>query len=98
MPPAASYQNGATPLSVTREVGTAEKRNRPGLGTGWGDAVDSAISYTKFEREGGKPRSLDVIYYNDKEGIGAMSQSWSYNGGGMQRGANGLVEWGVKSG
>jgi len=91
-------QRGATPTPVKREEGTIQKRNRPGLGTGWGDAVDSAISYTKFEREGSKPKSLDVIYYNNKEGIDAMSQSWSYSGAGMQKGANGLVEWGVKSG
>jgi len=94
----ANDQSAVTPTSVKREAGSIEKRNRPGLGTGWGDAVDSAISYTKFDRAGSKPKSLDVIYYNDKEGIDAMSQSWGYNGGGMQKGANGLVEWGVKSG
>ncbi|WP_165788655.1 hypothetical protein [Rubritalea profundi] len=91
-------QSAVTPMSVTRELGFIEKRNRPGLGTGWGDAVNSAISYTKFEREGSKPKSLEIIYYNDKEGIDAMSQSWSYSGEGMQKGAKGLVEWGVKSG
>jgi hypothetical protein len=86
------------PAAVTREVDSIEKRDRPGLGTGWGDSVNSAISYTKFEREGGEPRSLNVIYYNDKEGIDAMSKTRQYNGGGMQTGAGGLVEWGVKSG
>lgn len=91
-------QSAMTPTPVGQEVKSIEKRNRPGLGTGWGDSVKSTISYTKFEREGSKPRSLDVIYYNDKEGIDAMSQSWGYNGGGMQKGAKGLVEWGVKSG
>jgi hypothetical protein len=97
-PVAAGVRAESQPLSVKQEVGSLEKRSRPGLGTGWGDTVDSAITYTKFERGGSKPKSLDIIYYNDKEGIEAMAQSWSYNGAGMQKEDNGLVEWGVKSG
>lgn len=71
---------------------------RPGLGTGWGDERDSPMSYTSFRRAGTKPSSgVATIYYNDREGIDAMT-SWKSSGRGMQKAAGGLVEWGVKSG
>jgi len=71
-------------------------QERPGLGTGWGDDIASSVSYSSFQRASKKPNSISTIYYNDKEGIKAMTNSWSYNGSGMQKAANGLVEWGVK--
>ncbi|MBT8044803.1 MAG: hypothetical protein KJO79_07620 [Verrucomicrobiae bacterium] len=74
-------------------------KSRPGLGTGWGDEVSSNIGYTSFRRSGSKPAGVSTIYYNDKEGVAAMTGgSWRYTGSGMQRAAGGLVEWGVKSG
>lgn len=72
-------------------------KQRPGIGTGWGGEVKSRIGYTSFNRSNKKP-AIASIYYNDKEGIKAMTSSWSHTGKGMQRAANGLVEWGVKSG
>lgn len=72
------------------------KRSRPGLGTGWGSEVSSNVGYTSFKRTSSKPKSVASIYYNDKAGVAAMTGSWRYTGSGMQRAANGLVEWGVK--
>jgi len=69
---------------------------RPGLGTGWGNEVSSNIDYTSFTRASSKPRGVSTIYYNDKEGVAAMIDSWRYSGSGMQPAADGLVEWGVK--
>lgn len=77
---------------------TAVKQQRPGLGTGWGDEVESSIDYTKFSRANHQPAGVATIYYNDKEGINAMTHSRKYSGKGMQPAANGLVEWGVKGG
>lgn len=71
-------------------------KTRPGLGTGWGSEVSSNIGYTSFRRASSKPESVATIYYNDKEGVAAMTGAWRYTGSGMQRAANGLVEWGVK--
>ena len=69
---------------------------RPGLGTGWGDRLSSEMGYTGFVRGASKPYGgVASIYYNDKEGVAAMT-SWKYSGKGMQTAANGLVEWGVK--
>lgn len=70
--------------------------SRPGLGTGWGTEVSSNVHYTSFKRGSSKPISVASIYYNDKDGIAAMTKPWKYSGSGMQRAANGLVEWGVK--
>lgn len=73
-------------------------KNRPGLGTGWGNQVSSNVGYTSFTRASSKPKSVSSIYYNDKEGVTALAGSWKYSGSGMQKAAGGLVEWGVKGG
>ncbi len=72
------------------------KRTRPGLGTGWGDEVDSPLSYDKFERGSKTPQGIATIYYNDKEGVSAMTDGYYWKDGKMKRAANNLVEWGVK--
>jgi hypothetical protein len=75
-----------------------QKRERPGLGTGWGDDLASVVNFTSFTRASANNRPVSVasIYYNDKEGIKAMTNAWNYNGKGLQKAANGMVEWGVK--
>lgn len=75
---------------------TPQPRERPGLGTSWGDDVASTVNFTGFTRANASPDSIASIYYNDKEGIKAMTSSWSYDGKGLQQAANGMVEWGVK--
>ena len=95
--PATTTRSSGTALghaAYTPQVDVAQPR--PGLGTGWGDKVKSNISYTNFARSSSKPTGVSSIYYNDKEGVAAMTGHWKYTGKGMQRAANGLVEWGVK--
>jgi hypothetical protein len=70
---------------------------RPGLGTGYGEEVESAIRYTTFKRSEGKPSSINMLYYNDKDGVTAMTNGSKVRGNGLQRSADGLVEWGVKT-
>lgn len=80
-----------------RHVGVSSTPiERPGLGTGWGKDISAKIDYTDFQRSSNKPSGVSSIYYNDKEGIKAMTSSWKYNGSGLQKAAGGLVEWGVK--
>ena len=69
---------------------------RPGLGTSWGEDVVSSVTFTNFQRAQAQPHSVSSIYYNDQEGIKAMTRSWTYRGKGLQKAANGMVEWGVK--
>lgn len=68
---------------------------RPGLATGWGDEKSSHVRTVDFTRASSKPAGTDVIYYNDKRGIAAMTGS-SQRVGAMQTAAGNLVEWGVK--
>lgn len=71
------------------------KQNRPGLATGWGNEKKSSLSGQSFVRSSSKPAGTDVIYYNDKKGIEAMTGSRTKVAG-MQTAAGGMVEWGVK--
>lgn len=91
---AAKYPSIAGSKRMTQPKSTPQER--PGLGTGWGDDVASAVNFTSFQRANARPASIASIYYNDKEGIKAMTNSWNYSGKGLQKTANGMVEWGVK--
>ena len=72
---------------------------RSGLATGWGDEVNSKMSYTSFVRASSKPTgNISMIRYNDTDGAASMGVNKSYKTSGMQSAAGGLVEWGVKSG
>lgn len=71
------------------------EQERPGLATGWGDEMKSKMSYVSFTRSSSKPAGTDVIYYNDSDGIDAMS-GYHYKVEGMQTAAGEMVEWGVK--
>jgi hypothetical protein len=55
------------------------------------------MSYTSFHRASSKPVGTDAIFYNDSEGIKAMSRA-PEKVGPMQTAAGSLVEWGIKSG
>jgi hypothetical protein len=68
---------------------------RPGLATGWGAEKRSELTIREFIRASSKPAGTDAIYYNDMEGIKAMSGR-SSRVEGMQTAAGSLVEWGIK--
>ena len=75
----------------------AAPEDRPGLATGWGDEKTSHIEDVGFVRASSKPAGTDAVFYNDKDGIKAMS-SYPASAKPMQQAAGGLVEWGVKGG
>jgi hypothetical protein len=75
----------------------ATPAERPGLATGWGNEKDSPIYGTSFVRSSSKPAGTDVIYYNDPQGIAAMSNS-TVKVEPLQSAAGSLVEWGIKGG
>jgi hypothetical protein len=68
---------------------------RPGLATGWGTEKESRVEGVAFTRASSGPAGMDAIFYNDKEGIKAMSRYPSSTNP-MQTAAGGVVEWGVK--
>ena len=72
---------------------------RAGQATTWGPSIRSRMTYTSFSRASSKPADgLAMIWYNDKEGINAMTNKNYYTSSGRKRAAGGLVEWGMKSG
>ena len=68
---------------------------RPGLATGWGNEKSSSTAVKSFVRASSRPAGMDVIYYNNSEGIKAMNGD-AERVGGMQTAAGELVEWGIK--
>lgn len=92
-----SSENASLPAAAkTKRLAAPSPQERPGLGTGWGNDVASSVNFTNFHRASNTPASISSIYYNDSEGIKAMTNSWSYSGKGLQKATNGMVEWGVK--
>ena len=72
---------------------------RPGYATTWGPSIKSQMTYTSFRRGSEKPHGgAAAIWYNDREGFEAMTDENYYSSSGRRRAANGLVEWGLRSG
>lgn len=98
-PSAGAYKSAAPSPSResdgSRKVKPAE--DRPGLATGWGKEIRSEYHVKDFTRASSKPAGTDVIYYNDREGIAAMS-NYKERVSPMQSAAGGLVEWGIRGG
>lgn len=71
---------------------------RPGLATGWGDEIRDRTVERAFARGSSQPYGVSTIRYNDREGIKDELGSQGWGSFGMDKGAKGLVEWGIKSG
>ena len=87
--------------SVRRALSPYVKpKYRPGLATEQGRKIHSSISTTHFERSSdSKPKGVATLYYNDEEGLDAMTaMTLKTKGSGLQSTAGGLVEWGIRSG
>lgn len=95
MPATAAESPSAPPRASRQEAKPAEER--PGLATGFGKQVKDAWHKKSFVRDSSKPKGTDVIYYNDREGVDAMT-GYKYKTEGLQTAAGGLVEWGIKGG
>lgn len=69
----------APPPPTRQEMASASSyaqapRDRPGLGTRWGETRKSLIDTTNFVRAtAGKPIATAAIFYNDRAGIEAMA-------------------------
>lgn len=70
---------------------------RPGLATGFGDSVQSPWNRQAFTRESSKPDGTGVVFYNNREGIDAMTGSkWKMSP--LETAAGEKLEWGIKGG
>ena len=68
--PSTSRSSAAT--AESSQYATAP-RDRPGLGTKWGETRDSRVTATTFARASEQPLARAAIYYNDAAGIRAMA-------------------------
>jgi hypothetical protein len=66
----AEAKRSSRPLDVERE--------RPGLGTTWGETRTSHVSNAPFERASSNPFSIATIRYNDSSGVAAMLRGGSF--------------------
>ena len=71
------------------------KKERPGLATRWGKEKESKFGHRDFVRASSKPAGIDMIYYNEKEGLKAMT-GYLMSDKPVKTAAGGLVEWGIK--
>jgi hypothetical protein len=97
-PVAPSTRAGGVPgtdAAAAREAFAQPAKERPGLATGWGPRRKSELRDFPFERASTKPHGVDLIYYNDREGLKAMGARYR-RASVMQQAAGGLVEWGIK--
>jgi hypothetical protein len=54
------------------EQGRAQRTERPGLGTQFGEQRYSAASYTRFVRATDRPVAIAELRYNDSAGLTAL--------------------------
>ena len=104
-PPAAlsaSSSADMAPRSPAKSERLAEAeppRDRPGLGTQWGETRTSRISFVEFERaDVGSPFATAALFYNDEEGARAMAAVSGFHRtpAGLFTVADGLVSVGLR--
>ncbi len=67
--------HGPAPSEAASRSASAIEQ-RPGLGTGFGERLDSPVRPTRFARQNQKtPDGTGRIYYNDSKGVAAMASA-----------------------
>jgi len=70
--PSAMAEADASPRESSRSRGESERRNRPGLGTEFGETVASDIQEVSFVRASSSPAAVLGARYNDRSGLLAL--------------------------
>jgi hypothetical protein len=70
---------------------------RPGLATGFGISTRSPWYQQSFVRASSKPVGTGALYYNNREGIDAMTGG-KRKVSGVETAAGDMIEWGIKGG
>lgn len=84
-------------LAKSPETRRKAAEERPGLATGLGETEESEWRRQSFVRAPSKPVGAGLVFYNDKEGIEAMTGS-KRKVGGVETAAGEMIEWGIKGG
>jgi len=64
---------GADGAQALNQPEPQEPRERPGLGTGWGETRVSHVHEVEFDREGTSPFATGSLFYNDLAGVQALA-------------------------
>lgn len=72
-PRSVSRDSAAGALSESGARPPSERRERPGLGTEWGESRSSRIREMSFERDSSDPTSVLALHYNDRDGVKALA-------------------------
>jgi hypothetical protein len=74
-PPAQAGGAMADDRAAPSVAAEPEKRDRPGLGTEWGETLSSRITTVSFERaDASQPMAVAQVFYNDEEGVREMTE------------------------
>src|SRR5262245_62785191 len=96
-PPGAVGQDAPSAPSSRRSEVAPEPSARPGLGTEWGETRFSRISTVPFVRaDFDAPFATATVFYNDAEGVRAMSHNVGLRRMGMFNVAGGAVSLGLR--
>jgi hypothetical protein len=69
-PPSAAGEAGSAPSPATRRAASgAPAASRPGLGTQFGERLDSRVVETEFERASSSPMAVSEVRYDDRDGL-----------------------------
>jgi hypothetical protein len=72
-PPAVASRSESAGAAADRAYQPAPEKQRPGLGTEWGETRESRVSSAPFERQNWTtPLSTSSLQYNDEAGVRAM--------------------------
>ncbi len=88
-PPIAGYADGAPSRreakasrgaadAAASQAASESEESRPGLGTEWGETRSSRVSTVAFERDGNTPFASTAVYYNDADGVRAMTRGAAF--------------------
>jgi hypothetical protein len=98
--PTSTSVGGAAKKGESEEaVRRAEPKDRPGLGTEWGETRFSRISTVPFVRaDPATPFATAAMFYNDEEGARSMANTSGFRrtSGGFSPQANGVVSVGLR--
>ena len=99
--PSARVDYKAVPSSPLRKSESKPRQKaaeeRPGLATGFGESTRSPWYQQSFVRASSKPAGTGALYYNNREGIDAMTGG-KYQVSGVETAAGDVIEWGIKGG
>jgi hypothetical protein len=76
-PPAPPAARGASEGAADKAL-QREDEARPGLGTTFGETRGSRVSSSAFERGSDRPFAVSTLFYNDADGVRAMTRGASY--------------------